>query len=79
MSNALAAFFGAFPIPFHDEHIHLTGSLGADLIYPRLAALLDGPDRALHEARIAEGYGADTLPIRSQADVEKFIRMPQVS
>src|SRR4051794_6667142 len=28
VSLALEAFFRAFPLPFHDEHIHLTGSLG---------------------------------------------------
>src|SRR2546421_12859173 len=34
VSQALAAFFRAFPIPYRDEHIHLTGSLHAALIYP---------------------------------------------
>src|SRR5690349_22805975 len=29
VSAALADFFRAFPIPFRDEHIHLTGSLDA--------------------------------------------------
>src|SRR6188508_2217025 len=29
VSRAFEAFFRAFPIPFHDEHIHLTGSLAA--------------------------------------------------
>jgi hypothetical protein len=27
VSHALEGFFRAFPIPFRDEHIHLTGSL----------------------------------------------------
>ena len=74
-SEALAAFFRAFPIPFHDEHIHLTGSLGAEFIYPRLAALLDGPGRATYEAKIAEVYGPDALPIESEADVDRLIRL----
>src|SRR5947209_4624340 len=44
VSHAFAAFFRAFPIPYRDEHIHLTGSLDAEFIYPRLAELLDGPN-----------------------------------
>jgi DNA-binding transcriptional LysR family regulator len=47
VARALADFFRAFPIPFRDEHIHLTGSLDADFIWPRLAKLLDGPQRAM--------------------------------
>src|SRR4051812_5921628 len=43
VSRALEGFLRAFPIPFHDEHIHLTGSLSADFIYPRLAPLLEDP------------------------------------
>jgi hypothetical protein len=74
-SDALAAFFRAFPIPFHDEHIHLTGSLGAEFIYPRLAELLAGPNRAVYEAKIAEVYGPESLPIRSEADVDRLIRL----
>jgi len=54
VSHALAAFFRSFPIPFRDEHIHLTGSLHADFVYPRLAALLEGPQRATYESKIAQ-------------------------
>jgi len=74
-SLALAAFFRRFPIPFHDEHIHLTGSLDAGFIYPRLAALLEGPQRETYERKIAEVYGPDSLPIRSEADVDRLIRL----
>jgi len=75
VSHALGAFFRAFPIPFHDEHIHLTGSLGADFVFPRLEKLLTGPDRALYEKKIADVYGEEALPIRSAADVERLIRL----
>src|SRR5260221_7329677 len=30
VGRSLTGFFRAFPIPFRDEHIHLTGSLDAD-------------------------------------------------
>jgi hypothetical protein len=74
-SQALGAFFRRFPLPFRDEHIHLTGSLHASFIYPRLAALLDGPERETYSRKIAEVYGQGSLPIRSEADVERLIRL----
>ena len=73
VSQALTAFFRAFPIPYRDEHIHLTGSLDAEFIYPRIAALLDGPQRAHYEERIARVYGS--AEIRSVADVDRMIRI----
>jgi adenosine deaminase len=75
VSQALENFFRSFPLPFRDEHIHLTGSLAADFIYPRLAALLDGPNKELYERKIAEVYGPDALPIRGIADIERLIRL----
>jgi adenosine deaminase len=75
VARSLADFFRAFPIPFRDEHIHLTGSLDADFIWPRLAPLLDGPQRAMYEAKIAEVYGPGALPIASAADVDRLIRL----
>ncbi|HXH39024.1 MAG TPA: hypothetical protein VNN08_10385 [Thermoanaerobaculia bacterium] len=75
VARSLAEFFRAFPISFRDEHIHLTGSLDAEFIWPRLAKLLDGPNRALYEAKIAEVYGLGSLPIRSVADVDRLIRL----
>lgn len=75
VSFGLAAFFRAFPLPFRDEHIHLTGSLGADFVYGRLAPLLDGPHGEEYAARIRRVYGEETPPIRSAADVERLIRL----
>jgi adenosine deaminase len=75
VSQALAAFFRAFPIPFHDEHIHLTGSLDADFVYPRIAALLDGPHGDIYRQKIRDVYGDDALPIASARDVDRLIRL----
>jgi hypothetical protein len=75
VSLALAGFFRSFPIPFRDEHLHLTGSLAADFIYPRLEMLLDGPNRDLYLKKIAEVYGPASLPIRSAGDVDRLIRL----
>ena len=39
VASALFIFFKKFPKPYIEEHIHLTGSLSADFIYPRLKKL----------------------------------------
>ena len=75
VSQALAGFFRAFPLPFHDEHIHLSGSLDADFLWPRLQPLLEGPQRAMHESKICEIYGDDALPIRGPRDIDRLIRI----
>src|SRR5687768_197863 len=69
VAHTLGGILRAFPLRFRDEHIHLTGSLGASFVYPRLAALLDGPNRAIYEDKIRQAYGEDALPVRSEADV----------
>ncbi len=75
VARSLAEFFRAFPIPFHDEHIHLTGSLDAEFVFPRLQLLLEGPERELYEKKIADVYGPGALPIRSARDVDRLIRL----
>jgi adenosine deaminase len=75
VSRALESFFRAFPIPFRDEHIHLTGSLAAEFIHPRLAELLEGPRRELYASKIRAVYGDDALPIRNAADIDRLIRL----
>jgi len=75
VSLALEEFFKLFPLKFHEEHIHLTGSLTADFIYPRLMSLLSGPNASIYEKKIKEVYGDDALPICSVKDVDKLIRL----
>lgn len=77
VAQTLGGIFQAFPLRFHEEHIHLTGSLGASFVYPRLAALLEGPHRAVYEKKIRETYGDDALPIRSEADVDTLLRLQE--
>jgi len=72
VSRALGAFFRAFPLPYRDEHIHLTGSLDAEFIYPRLEPLLEQP---AYREKIREVYGPEALPIRNAADVDRLIRI----
>lgn len=74
-SEAFFRFFRDFPLPYHEEHIHLTGSLTAEFIYPRLKVLLEGENKEIYEKKIAEVYGEDSLPINSIEDVDNLIRL----
>jgi len=76
-SDAFFEFFKNFPLTYHEEHIHLTGSLSAEFIYPRLKTLLNGKDRAIYESKIKEVYGDNSLPINSVEDVNRLIRLKE--
>ena len=75
VAQTLGGILRAFPLPFREEHIHLTGALTADFIYPRLCALLDGPDAETYAQKIRDTYGEDVLPLESEADVDRLIRL----
>lgn len=72
VASAFLEFFRTFPIPFRDEHIHLTGSLDAEFVWSRLESLLSGPQRALYESKIRAVYSH--VPA-SAADVDRLIRL----
>lgn len=75
VSKALAEFFKNFPLKYNEEHIHLTGALSADFIYPRLRKLLEGPNKAIYEKKITEVYGPQSIPIKSVEDVNRLITL----
>lgn len=75
MAKGLFAFFKNFPLPYRDEHTHLTGALSADFIYPRLKKLLEGPHKEVYEEKIRQIYGPGSLPIRDIYDVEKLVKL----
>lgn len=75
VSTALGQFFQRFPLKYNEEHIHLTGSLTAEFIYPRLKKLVEGPNKALYERKIKEVYGDAAWPIKSVEDVDRLIRL----
>ncbi len=75
VGKTLQNFLASYPLKYQEEHIHLTGSLTASFVYPRLMALLDGPDAAIYEKKIVDTYGPDALPITCEDDVDKLIRM----
>ena len=70
-------FFKKFPLRYREEHIHLTGSLTADFIYPRLKKLLEGPYASVYERKIRNIYGEDCFPIDSVQDLDRLIRLPE--
>ncbi len=76
-SEAFFEFFKEFPLSYHEEHIHLTGSLSAEFIYPRLKKLLDGPDCKIYEEKITQVYGPNSIPINSVEDVDRLIRLKE--
>lgn len=75
VAEALKNFLETFPLPFREEHTHLTGSLDASFVYPRIAEQLEGPHAEALKAKIVQIYGPDALPIRSEQDVDRLIRM----
>jgi hypothetical protein len=75
VSDALAEFLHRFPVPYQEEHIHLTGSLTADFVYPRLMELLEGPNAEIYEEKIRQVYGENALPITCAEDVDALIRL----
>ena len=75
MAKALFEFFRRFPLPYRDEHTHLTGALSADFVYPRIKKLLEGPNRAIYEKKIVDIYGPQALPISSMKDVERLLKI----
>ncbi len=75
VAKGLFGFFKNFPLPYRDEHTHLTGALSAGFIFPRLRKLLEGPDKAVYEAKIRAIYGENALPIRTVEDVARLLRL----
>lgn len=75
VSHSFFEFFKDFPLHYHEEHIHLTGSLSAEFIYPRIKKLLAGKHGKIYEKKIIEVYGKDSLPLNSVEDVDQLIRL----
>jgi adenosine deaminase len=76
VSEAMRLFLKKFPIPYKEEHIHLTGSLTADFVYPRLKPLLEGENSEIYWEKIHETYGPD-VKIESVEDVDELLRLKE--
>ncbi len=77
LNEALFQFFKGFPLKYSEEHIHLTGALTAEFLFPRLKKLIDGPDKEIYKQKITEVYGSEAWPIKSVEDVDKLIRLKE--
>ncbi|MEI7972817.1 MAG: hypothetical protein WCH11_00450 [Bdellovibrio sp.] len=76
-SQAFIDFFRSFPLKYKEEHIHLTGSLSAQFIFPRLQKLLEGPQKEIYKKKIVEVYGNSAWPIHSVEDVARLIQLDE--
>ena len=74
VGQSLFHFFRNFPLRYREEHIHLTGSLTADFIQPRLKLLLEGPDKEVYKERLKAVYGR-VPTIDDPSDVDRMIRL----
>lgn len=77
VSHAFFQVFKSFPLKYREEHIHLTGSLTAEFIYPRLKKLLEGEHKEVYKEKITDVYGDEAWPIKSIEDIDKLIRLQE--
>lgn len=73
VSYALNKFFLSFPIPFKEQHIHLTGSLSPEFIFPYLKKLLNGPNAEIYRKKITDVYGPGSDEINSPEDLNQLL------
>lgn len=76
-SKSLFEFFKNFPIKYNEEHIHLTGALTADFLFPRLQRLLSGPQRATYLQKISSAYGSNVKNLDTVDSVDRLIRLKE--
>lgn len=74
-SAALTRFFKAFPLPYREEHIHLTGSLSSDFVLPRIQALVERGLGPQLQQKVDAIYGPGSWPLRSADDINRLLRL----
>jgi len=77
VGQTLHEFFRQFPLPYHDEHTHLTGALTSEFLYSKIQPLLVGPKKKIYEKSITEVYGKHALPIQSTEDIRSLIQFKE--
>lgn len=75
VAQALHQFFQLFPLKYREAHIHLTGSLKADFIFPYLEKLFTGPNANKYQPIIERLYGKDAFPIANVKALDKMLRL----
>ncbi len=74
-STALFKFLKHFPLPYYDEHIHLTGSLTAEFIFPYLQQQLKGKNKKYIIKKLQQIFGDNILNIKSVEQLDHLIRL----
>ncbi len=77
VGKAFYEFFKSFPLKYREEHIHLTGSLTADFVFPRLQNLLTGNHKKIYEQKIEAVFGKQLTPIDSVKKVHDLMRLKE--
>jgi adenosine deaminase len=75
VGKAFKQFFKSFPLKYREEHIHLTGSLSKEYVFPRLKALLDGPMGKVYAEKISAVYGDKVFPLDTAEKVDHLMRL----
>ncbi|MDQ3231452.1 MAG: hypothetical protein M3Q07_06490 [Pseudobdellovibrionaceae bacterium] len=75
IGRSLYRFFKAFPLPFREEHTHLTGALQACFLYPLLQKRLDGPEGPLCLEKLRAVYGDEADRLTTVQDVERMLTL----
>lgn len=75
VAKSLATFFKNFPMSYREEHIHLTGSLSADFVYPYIQELLEGDNKAIYQKKIEAIYGKGSYLFNGPEDVDQLLRL----
>ena len=57
ISESLFKFFKSFPLPYCEEHIHLTGSLSPEFIWKHLEPIINSDEGPLITKKVEEVYG----------------------
>ena len=76
ISEVLFFFFKNFPLPYCEEHIHLTGSLHESFIFPYLKNILDSDDGDQVLKKVSEVYEKE-VSINSEEDVKELIQLKE--
>ncbi|MEE2960164.1 MAG: hypothetical protein VYA34_05420 [Myxococcota bacterium] len=73
VSTAIESFFSGFPLKYHEEHIHLTGSLTADFLFEGFQDVLSGEHGEAYQQRIDDIFGPQE--ITSAQELDQLIRL----
>lgn len=75
VGQAFFQFFKNFPLCYHEEHIHLTGSLNSQFLFPRISKIIHGPQGKNILKKIKEVYSLNEVKIETEKDLENLITL----